>query len=141
MFDIMVTASIAAIPLSACQYREFIVPLILICVLGAVAIYYYLEFLTKRIFFDYPHEAFLSLYGMLTGTANTGAVLLHYNTVDIEQSLLLDAVYIHDGEILPAHITIFVYTLNVITVLTILLKQHFASAADETGGKPEVYAW
>ena len=37
MFDIMVVASIAAINLSAFRYKEFWIPLILLCVLGAVA--------------------------------------------------------------------------------------------------------
>ena len=76
MFDIMVTASIAAIDLSAFRNREFILPLLLICVLGAVATYLYVNFVVKRLFSGYRDEAFLSLYGMLTGTASTGVILL-----------------------------------------------------------------
>ncbi|MPM27595.1 hypothetical protein SDC9_74108 [bioreactor metagenome] len=76
MFDIMVVASIAAIDLSAFSHREFIIPLIAICVVGAVATYLQLGFISRRLYPDYPHEAFLSLYGMLTGTASTGVILL-----------------------------------------------------------------
>ena len=76
MFDIMVIASIAAIDLSAFLTPSFIIPLSIICVLGAVGSYIYLRFICRRVFPMYEDEAFLSLYGMLTGTASTGAILL-----------------------------------------------------------------
>lgn len=76
MFDIMVIASIAAIDLSAFLTPSFIVPLTIICVLGTVGSYIYLRQVCRRIFPMYEDEAFLSLYGMLTGTASTGAILL-----------------------------------------------------------------
>ncbi|MBR5981235.1 MAG: hypothetical protein IK035_04435 [Firmicutes bacterium] len=76
MFDIMVVASIAAINLKAFTRAEFIVPLLIICVIGAGLTYVYCNFYCKKVFPDYRHEAFLSLYGMLTGTASTGVILL-----------------------------------------------------------------
>ena len=76
MFDIMVIASIAAIDLSAFLTPNFIIPLSVICVLGSVGSYVYLRFICHRMFPLYEDEAFLSLYGMLTGTASTGAILL-----------------------------------------------------------------
>lgn len=76
MFDIMVVASIAAIDLSAFRYRSFWLPLLLICVLGAVATYYYTRWMCSRLFQDYADESFLAMYGMLTGTASTGVILL-----------------------------------------------------------------
>ncbi len=76
MFDIMVVASIAAIDLSAFRHHEFWLPLILVCVVGAVATYFYNRFICHKLFPDYEEEAFLSLYGMLTGTASTGVILL-----------------------------------------------------------------
>ncbi len=76
MFDMMVVASIAAIDLSAFRNSRFILPLTLICVAGAFVTYFYLKFVCKRVFPQYEHEAFLSLYGMQTGTASTGAILL-----------------------------------------------------------------
>ena len=76
MFDIMVVASIAAINLSAFRYKEFWLPLLALCILGAVATYVYNLYICRKLFPDYADEAFLSLYGMLTGTASTGVILL-----------------------------------------------------------------
>ncbi len=76
MFDLMVVASIAAIDLSAFRSMDIVLPLTLICLAGALGTYWYLRFVCGRIFPNYEHEAFLSLYGMLTGTASTGVILL-----------------------------------------------------------------
>ena len=76
MFDCMVLASIAAIDLSAFRNPEFIVPLGCLCLAGAVVTYWYLNLVCKHVFSPYRHEAFLSLYGMQTGTASTGVILL-----------------------------------------------------------------
>ncbi len=76
MFDLMVVASIAAIDLSAFKDHRFVLPLTIICVLGAVGTFFYQRFVCKRVFPWYEHEAFLSLYGMQTGTASTGVILL-----------------------------------------------------------------
>lgn len=76
MFDLMVVSSIAAIDLSAFTQPEFLIPLTVICILGAVTTYAYLRFVCKRVFPMYEYEAFASLYGMQTGTASTGAILL-----------------------------------------------------------------
>ena len=76
MFDLMVVASIAAIDLRAFAKMEFLLPLSIICILGAVGSYIYLRIVCKRVFPAYEQEAFLSLYGMQTGTASTGTILL-----------------------------------------------------------------
>ncbi|HHT94832.1 MAG TPA: sodium/glutamate symporter [Clostridia bacterium] len=76
MFDIMVVASIAAIKLSAFQHRSFIIPIIALSVAGCVFTYIQCDFIAKRLFKGYEHESFLALYGMLTGTASTGIILL-----------------------------------------------------------------
>lgn len=75
-FDIMVVASIAAIDLSAFTHREFIVPLVIICFFGAVATYFFINRVAKDHFGSYQHEFWLSMFGMLTGTASTGIILL-----------------------------------------------------------------
>ena len=72
----MVVASIAAIDLSAFSHKEFIIPLLSVCVVGALATYLYLNYGCKKVYPAYRDEAFLSLYGMLTGTASTGVILL-----------------------------------------------------------------
>ena len=76
MFDLMVAASIAAIDLSAFTHKEFVVPLMAICIAGMLITYWYNKKVCFRLFPDYPDESFLALYGMLTGTASTGIILL-----------------------------------------------------------------
>ncbi|MCF0150975.1 MAG: hypothetical protein HUJ80_06165 [Firmicutes bacterium] len=76
MFDIMVVASIASIDLSAFRYKEFWLPLLLECIAGAVVTYLYVSFVCKKLFKGYSDEMFLAMYGMLTGTASTGIILL-----------------------------------------------------------------
>lgn len=76
MFDIMVTASISAINLTAFKYKEFIVPLIVLSVVGCISTYLFINFTSKKFFKDYADEQFLAMYGMLTGTVSTGLILL-----------------------------------------------------------------
>lgn len=76
LFDMMVVASIAAIDLDAFKYSEFVIPLTVICVVAGAVTYLLDDYICKNLFPDYRDEAFLSLYGMLTGTASTGIILL-----------------------------------------------------------------
>jgi ESS family glutamate:Na+ symporter len=45
-------------------------------VLGLVSTYFYNYFVAKTLFKEYQEEQFLMMYGMLTGTASTGIILL-----------------------------------------------------------------
>jgi len=76
MFDIMVVASIASINLSAFKYKEFWLPIVLLCVAGAFVTYAYTYIMCKKLFPAYSDEMFLAMFGMLTGTASTGVILL-----------------------------------------------------------------
>ena len=73
-FDVMIVAGIAAIRLQVLsQYW----PLILILgVVGALSTYFYTHFVAKSLFPAYAEEQFMATYGMLTGTASTGIILL-----------------------------------------------------------------
>ncbi len=73
-FDIMVVAGIAAIRLDILE-RYWGVMLIL-GVVGAIITYVYNRIVAKVLFKDYAEEQFLAMYGMLTGTASTGIILL-----------------------------------------------------------------
>ena len=73
-FDIMVVAGIAAIRLDALE-RYWGIMLIL-GVVGAAITYVYLRIVSKKLFPEYVEEQFLAMYGMLTGTASTGIILL-----------------------------------------------------------------
>ena len=73
-FDIMVVAGIAAISLNA--LLDFWFVLLLLGIVGMVITFAYLRFVTGKLFKGYREEQFLAMYGMLTGTASTGVILL-----------------------------------------------------------------
>ena len=73
-YDIMVVAGIAAIRLGIVGRYWGI---LLILGVGGLLVTYFYNLLTARALFkDYPEEQFLTMYGMLTGTASTGVILL-----------------------------------------------------------------
>ena len=73
-FDIMVVAGIAAIRLDMLERYWGVI--IILGVVGAVITYVYNRVVAKMLFPDYYEEQFLAMYGMLTGTASTGIILL-----------------------------------------------------------------
>lgn len=73
-FDIMIIAGMAAIKPDTLGKYWYI--LVIMCLLGAVATFFYLRFISKVLFPEYKDEQFLATYGMLTGTASTGVILL-----------------------------------------------------------------
>lgn len=73
-FDIMVVAGIAAIRLSILEKYWGI--LLIMGVVGAVITYFYNRLIAVKLFPEYTEEQFLTMYGMLTGTASTGIILL-----------------------------------------------------------------
>ncbi len=73
-FDVMIVAGIAAIRLNA--LRDYWPVIILLSIVGAFSTYFYNHFIAKKLFADYAEEQFMVMYGMLTGTASTGIILL-----------------------------------------------------------------
>ena len=73
-FDLMVVSGIAAIRLSVLQQYWGII--LVLGVAGLLVTYFYNRLVVKTLFKDYPEEQFLMMYGMLTGTASTGIILL-----------------------------------------------------------------
>lgn len=73
-FDIMVVAGIAAIRLDILEQYWGI--MLIMGVLGAIVTYWYNHLVAKTLFPRYTEEQFLAMYGMLTGTASTGIILL-----------------------------------------------------------------
>ena len=73
-FDIMVVAGIAAIRLNA--LGKYLGILLILGLAGAVVTYIYLRIVCRVLFKEYEEEQFLAMYGMLTGTASTGIILL-----------------------------------------------------------------
>ena len=73
-FDLMVVAGIAAIRLSALEDYWGII--LIMGTVGLVITYFYNYYIAKILFPEYQEEQFLTMYGMLTGTASTGIILL-----------------------------------------------------------------
>ena len=73
-FDIMVVAGIAAIRLDILENYWGII--LILGVVGLFITYFYNYYIAKTLFPEYQEEQFLMMYGMLTGTASTGIILL-----------------------------------------------------------------
>ena len=73
-FDVMIVSGIAAIDWE--KLGGLIIPLVLICIAGTLVTFFYINWICKKIYPDYQYEAFFSIFGMLTGTASTGMILL-----------------------------------------------------------------
>lgn len=73
-FDIMVVAGVAAIRLGILGKYWGI--MLILGIVGLVITYAYNYYVAKKLFNEYPEEQFLMMYGMLTGTASTGTILL-----------------------------------------------------------------
>lgn len=73
-FDMMVVAGIAAIRFGVLQNYWGVI--LIMGLVGLVITYIYNRIVVRALFKDYPEEQFLMMYGMLTGTASTGVILL-----------------------------------------------------------------
>lgn len=73
-FDIMIITGTTAISIAV--LKTLILPLVLITLIGTLVTYVYVKKLSYKLFPSYQEEAFVSLFGMLTGTTSTGMILL-----------------------------------------------------------------
>ena len=90
-YDVMVTASIAAIRMSI--IGKYWAVLLAMGVVGLVATYVYVYFISKKLFPTYAEQQFLAMYGMLTGTASTGVILLREIDGDFKTPVADNLVY------------------------------------------------
>ena len=73
-FDLMIIAGVAAIDVE--KVGDYIWFIIIIAAVGAIATLIYVRLMTKMVFKNYQHEAFLVNFGTLTGTASNGMIFL-----------------------------------------------------------------
>lgn len=73
-FDIMIVAGIAAIRLDV--LKGYWPVILLLALEGTFSTYFYNRLVAKVLFPDYMEEQFMVMYGMLTGTASSGVILL-----------------------------------------------------------------
>ena len=90
-YDIMVTASIAAIRMSI--IGKYWLVLLVMGVAGLVVTYVYVHFVCKKLFPNYAEQQFLAMFGMLTGTASTGVILLREIDGDFKTPVADNLVY------------------------------------------------
>ena len=90
-FDIMVVAGVAAIRLSILENYWGII--LILGVVGLLITYFYNRLVAVKLFPEYQEEQFLTMYGMLTGTASTGIILLREIDNDFETPAADNMVY------------------------------------------------
>ena len=90
-YDIMVVASIAAIRLD--MIGKYWSVLLILGVVGMVVTYVYVHFVSKKLFPNYFEQQFMAMYGMLTGTASTGVILLREIDGDFKTPVADNLVY------------------------------------------------
>ena len=90
-YDIMVTAGIAAIRMSI--IGKYWAVLLAMGLIGLVATYFYVRFVCEKLFPAYKDQQFLAMYGMLTGTASTGVILLREIDGDFKTPVADNLVY------------------------------------------------
>lgn len=73
-FDLMIIAGIAAIQIDL--IKEYWYVLTIMGLVGAFTTFFYLRLVCMKNFKEYQYEQFFAMYGMLTGTASTGMILL-----------------------------------------------------------------
>ena len=90
-YDIMVVAGIAAIRLDLID--DYWGILLILGVVGLVITYAYNRVVVNVLFKEYKEEQFLAMYGMLTGTASTGVILLREVDGDFKTPVADNLVY------------------------------------------------
>ena len=90
-FDIMVAAGIAAIRMDI--VGKYWAVLLILGVVGLVLTYVYNYYIARKLFPHYAEQQFMAMYGMLTGTASTGVILLREIDGDFKTPVADNLVY------------------------------------------------
>ena len=90
-FDLMIVAGIAAIQLDFISNYWYV--LLILGVVGALVTFIYVRFVSRKLFKDYWIQQFFAMYGMLTGTASTGMILLREVDNNFESPVSDNLVY------------------------------------------------
>ena len=73
-FDVMIIAGIASIDFS--DISKLWIPFLITILAGTIGTYFWLKFMSNKIYKGYEDESFLSMFGMLTGTISSGVLLV-----------------------------------------------------------------
>ncbi len=86
--DYLIAAAIMGISLSVAW--DYALPILLMCVLGALATGFVLHFLTYRLFSDFPFERFTGVFGEMTGTIASGLALVRVTDPEFRTPIAQD---------------------------------------------------
>jgi len=89
--DYLVCASIAAIVFAIVW--QYWLPILIMSVLAGIGTYLYHRWLMWRAFDDYHFERFIAVFGDLTGTVNSGLVLVRVTDPEFDTPVAEDLVY------------------------------------------------
>ena len=119
-FDLMVVAGVAAIRLD--QLESYWGIILILGVAGLIVTYVYNRIVAKTLFPDYVEEQFLTMFGMLTGTASTGVILLREVDGDFKTPASDNMVYQNFPAIVLGFPIMFIATLAPVKpVLTMIV--------------------
>ncbi len=130
-FDFMIVSAIAGIRVE--DLSGLWIPFLSVSFIIGIATLFYVIFMTKRIYPEYPVQASLGMFGMLTGTASTGIVLLREADPNFETPVANDLVVGSSTAILfgfpilllvgiaPESTLATFITLGIIIVLTVIV--------------------
>ena len=90
-YDVMVTAGVAAIRLDI--IGQYWAVLLVLGIAGLLFTYFYVYFVSRKLFPGYAEQQFLAMFGMLTGTASTGVILLREIDGDFKTPVAENLVY------------------------------------------------
>ncbi len=90
VFDLMIVAAMTAI--RVVDLQQLWLPLILLVFSVGFATFFFVMWLTKRLYPSYQHAASMGMFGMLSGTASTGIILLREVDPNFETPAAMDLV-------------------------------------------------
>ena len=89
--DFLVTGSIVAISLVVVV--QYWLPITIISILAGLATYYIIRYASRRAFDDYKFERQVGIFGEMTGTINSGLVLIRITDPDFKTPAAEDLAY------------------------------------------------
>ncbi len=90
-FDLMIVAGICAIQIDL--ITNFIGTILILAAVGAVVTFVYVRAVCNKVFPEYSNSQFFAFFGMLTGTASTGMMLLRAADPDLRTPASENLVY------------------------------------------------
>jgi ESS family glutamate:Na+ symporter len=89
--DVMITASLAGISIAVVS--RYWIPIFLSSLAAGIATYYFIRTVSKHVFKDWVFERTISAYAVMTGTIQSGLVLLRVLDPKYDSPVSIDLVY------------------------------------------------